>query len=265
VNLVYYVNSTVSGQTFPSTMNFSVQTSDGLRAVGANVTLAYYGFLIDSRRGTFNYSVLFSSASTNYVGNATFTFPSPPVSRNNNASYTAVYLVLAQANYYGLTSLNTFSFPAAEQGFDALLMGQYLLTKNTNPYSWINSSLPVISNSSVLEITDNFAIVFNPSVNLTSTSPLNSTGLGLKIYGMSDAVSPSTVVAGMIVNDTVTKSVFCMMARQPNLPVSVDYYTHSFAKDLTSAKLLSSITVQRYAHIGRETYSVYLTVWRMST
>jgi hypothetical protein len=260
-------NSGNGDQEYYDNFTVVVRTSDGLPAVGASVTGQFYGFLVDKsggKGGTFTWAVVNASGTTNWNGTTVINFNQPPITVGGNGNLQTVFVLLVQATYYGLTSNAVYQLPAADTSFNALLVGQYLICNMTKSINGgANGATHVDYQATVVEVTDNFNVVLNPATNATSQNLFNTGGKTYQVYALSNPVSQNVIIAGIIV--TWTGNTFFMMTEQPLLPVSVNYYSNAFAQNLLTAKLINSVTVERYVHVGRETYTAYLTLWKMST
>jgi hypothetical protein len=175
--------------------------------------------------------------------------------------------VYVQAQYFGLLSNAIFQSYSSNQ-VNASLLGQYLLVNQTSqPDKYPNSTLS--ASFSVVEITDDQALVLNPAVVVPNASPAGSFLSGgntkITVYNLSNTVSPNIVFAGILTVNTTgaTKGSFFITSLRP--PASVIYTSNAYAQNILNAHLISSVTIQRYVSIGRANYVAYLTVWRTST
>jgi hypothetical protein len=173
-----------------------------------------------------------------------------------------------QADYYGLLSTAFFQFPSPPGSYNAIIDGQFLLCSLLQPVSLPNATQGTGYNPVAIEITDNLNVVLNPATDVTSNGTygylLYTTPYTLKLYSMANSVSPDVIWGGLLAYPQ-SGAAFLLNATRPGIPVSVNYYTQSFASNLASSRLLTSVTVERYVHIDISSYTVYLTVWSMGT
>ncbi len=251
-----------------------VQTSDSVPAIGASVTGEYFGFFVNTTAlpaGSFTYNATSASSIADYAGNATLNFGAPPAPPSGSSSSSAVYVLVVQANYLGLvssTSSQVSTWSQSPPSCGALVVSQYLLANSSvsNGCSWNGYPYPSgypSSSVSVIEITDNLNLLVNPSTDLTGvynaipnlgTSPLH-------VFALGNAVSSGVILAGVLVNAGANGFFFVSAP----VPPPIAYSSLSSGLNLSNVRLLSAPTVERYVLIGRETYSAYLTVWRIST
>jgi hypothetical protein len=254
---------------YADNFTINVKSADGVPAASAQVQARMFEFVTKKGAGnnpdSYTFGVSSVSAITNYRGDAFFSFGSVPL--DVGGGYAASFLVIIEADYYGLLANSLFQYPLSSGGLNLLLSGPYLVGNLTQVDGFPSSAAHLGLDVTVIEITNNLNIVLNPATNVTGNGEadklLNTGGKSLKIYSLANAVSPDIIIAGLLV--TRNGKTYFAFAAQPNLPVSVNYYTHAFANNLQSALLLNSVTVQRYIHISRDSYVAYLTVWRMST
>jgi hypothetical protein len=261
---VAYTNVTLAGsQTFPDDFVINVQTSDGVPAASAAVHLNVFEF-VTTNGDNYTSSLTSGLLTTDYKGDAEYTFGAPPAWINS--SQAANFLITINANYYGVSSDTIFQDPIIPSAFSALQDGQYLVCNLTQPVTFLHPALHPTWNFTVVELTKNLNIIEHLAVDYTGVGIPNSQlnyNNSLRIFGLTNQITSDVIFSGMLVQ--YGSETFFVGSTFPHLPVTVDYHPQAFASDLSSALLLSSVTVQRYVHISTLDYSVYLTLWRMST
>jgi len=260
---ISYSNSTLDTLTYPDNFNIQVQNSDGIPAQSASVQLNLFEF-VATNGDNYTYALSSTSLVTNYLGNATYTFGSPPLAINS--SQTANFLITASANYYGIVSDTVLQYPVVPKAFSAIQLGQYLVCNLTQAATFLHSAAHPTWTFTVIELTNNLNIIQHLAVNQTGVGVPElqlDFNHSLQTFALANQVTSDVIFSGMLAK--YGAQYFFVGSTLPNLPVPVDYYSQSFATSLGSTLLLNSVTVQRYVHIASVDYSVYLTLWRMGT
>jgi len=260
-------NQTQRGIIIPDQFKVHVENAQGLVARNAEVRVRYFDLYTYVLKGTddelFGWSFLDASGTTNYLGDAYINFssvPSPQIIGEPKPGQTSeTFLLMVQADYYGLQS-NSFYQTDVLPTVNLMLEGQYLIANYTELPDLPKSAIHPDYDVSVLALTNNLNLIIDPAVNVTGNGEadkvLNTGNKDLRIYQLNNTIGQDVVLAGLIVT-TRGRSYFALASR-PILPVSVDYRSHSFP-----SAGLRAVTIERYVHIGRNSFVVYFTIWRM--
>lgn len=262
LNVTITVNDTAS---HPLAFVVNVKNAQGVPARNAFVQVKYFDFYVYKDTGggpakdVFDWSSVFASAYTDYAGNASLTFSSAPSPAQGVVNPQEVFVVTVSADYYGLEANSILELSTVPSNLDMLIEGQYLIGNFTGVTGIPKSANQLQLEASVIELTDNLNVILNPATNVTTGNAgyvFNQGGKNYKVFQLVNPVSENVILAGLMVKTTGQS--FFAVAFRPVLPVALDYRSHAVA---TAG--LQAITIERLVHMGRNSYVVDLTIWRM--
>ncbi|MEM3610313.1 MAG: hypothetical protein QW076_05435, partial [Candidatus Anstonellales archaeon] len=225
----------------------------------------YYCFQMIKLQGQ-EYTYKFTGYSTktnltNFEGWTIMNFTGVYVPEINQNAESFPFL-LVTAKYYGLQSQTVLTFNQLKT-LDLLIIDNYLIASFNEKVNTSKSAnhLGAHADITVLGITSEMSPIEIPAINVTSTGEagkiVNRGGKSYRVYELEQYVSSDIFVAGIFVESRGRE--WFAFATKPIVPVAFD-----FKSSTVSAVVRKTETLSRIVTLGKNSYYIELTLWRMA-